>query len=144
MKFCFKLIYNLNKTARKILKMYDTVCLDFVRIRLELGRIHGSGNVKIICKKNRIVLTQDDNGNIEIITRNNPAVNTKIYDFTIGHNHLHSGNRVTDNEYLPDEITVTELTSLANKYIGGTDVFDLVPKDSTEEQLVAAIYHHLA
>lgn len=121
--------------------MYDTDNRNFVRIRLDLRRTHGSGKAKIICKKNRIVLSGDNMGHLEIINNNSPQADRKIYDFTIGHNNIHHGNRVTGNEYLPDEITVDELTKVALKYIDENrdgDI-DLVDKNATEHELSVSI-----
>lgn len=119
--------------------MYDTVKRDFVRIRLDLLRTHGSGKAKIMCKRNRIVLSGDNMGHLEIINNNSPQAGRKIYDFTIGHNNIHHGNCVTDNEYLPDEITVDELTKVALKYIGREEDIELVDKGSKESELSTEI-----
>lgn len=80
-------------------------------------------------------------GHLEIINNNSPQAGRKIYDFTIGHNNIHHGNCVTDNEYLPDEITVDELTKVALKFIDKNwdgDI-DLVDKNATEHELSVSI-----
>ena len=118
--------------------MYDTDSREFVRIRLDLRR-HDGGKAKIICKRNRIVLSMDDGMNFQIIKNDAPTVGTKIYDFTIGHKTIHHGNSVTGNEYLPDGITVNELTNVALQFIGREEDIELASEETTEEALSAAI-----
>ena len=119
--------------------MYDTVNRDFVRIRLDLLRTHGKKKKKIMCKRNRIVLSMDDRENLEIIKNDTPQVGRKIYDFTIGHKNVHRGNRVIEDAYLPNGVTVDKLTIVALKYIGREEDIELVDKGSKESELSTEI-----
>ena len=110
--------------------LYDDSTRNFVRIRLDMNRPDGHRPC-IVIRSNRVVgfsrkqvkVSVKENG---IFTENNqllsniPQVGYWVYDGTPGRN-AHHGHQITDNPYLPDDITKDMLLKLAERFIGLED-----------------------
>ena len=124
--------------------MYDLDSLDFVRIRLELGREvynDDKGETGIICEKGRVVIAVNNKNeklNIQLINKNKiPCVGDTIYDFSLNYQSFHQGNTVTySNQILPKGISAIELNLIASRCIGEKKIWTLTDRDASEETLI--------
>ncbi|CAL2095175.1 hypothetical protein [Tenacibaculum sp. 190524A02b] len=136
---------------------YDTVSKKLVRIRLELGREESTGQPRVIYNEDRAVGFSDidfieeqakypdsdftiDPETKQLLVKGEPmdtepSIGASVVDMTLGTTKPHFGNAVSDNPNLPEGITNTHLSLIANNTLINGKGGIITGADSSEATL---------